>query len=169
LARALDAALKRFASGTLRTVAFSAAPSFGPHGMGGKSFNLLREHLEENARVLDTDLASGRVPDDADILLVVGPRGFNEKQLYAMDQFLMQGGTVIVAASPVDVNLGRTAFTATKQPTGLEPWLGHHGVTLDDSLVLDPQNTPFPIPIQRVIGGYLVHEFRSLSYPYFPD
>jgi ABC-2 type transport system permease protein len=36
-------------------------------------------------------------------------------------------------------------------------------------MVLDPQNTPFPIPVERRIGGFAVQEIVSLAYPYFPD
>jgi ABC-2 type transport system permease protein len=42
-------------------------------------------------------------------------------------------------------------------------------VTLEPSLVLDPQNTPFPIPVQRNLGGFVVEEIQTLDYPYFPD
>ncbi len=169
LERGIDAGLKRFASGLLRTVALYAPDATGPYGMGGKRFDLLKDKLQENATVQNVDLKSGRVPDNADILLVVSPHNLDEKQLFAMDQFLMQGGTVIVAATPFDVDMGRMGIAANKQPTGLEPWLAHYGVTLGGSMVLDPQNTPFPIPIQRNIGGFAVQEIRSVPYPYFPD
>jgi nucleotide-binding universal stress UspA family protein len=32
------------------------------------------------------------------------------------------------------------------------------GVALEDTLVLDPQNTPFPIPVQRQVMGLVVEE-----------
>ncbi|CAK0751943.1 hypothetical protein CCP3SC15_1800001 [Gammaproteobacteria bacterium] len=51
----------------------------------------------------------------------------------------------------------------------MEKWLGETGITLNKSMVLDPQNTPFPIPVQREIGGFTVQELRSVPYPYFPD
>ncbi|MBN2886202.1 MAG: ABC transporter permease, partial [Chromatiaceae bacterium] len=53
--------------------------------------------------------------------------------------------------------------------TGLEDWLEHQGLTLEPRLVLDPQNMPFPIPVQRDLGGFLVEEIQTLDYPYFPD
>jgi len=169
LERSLDAGLKRTARGLLRTIALYAPESRSPFGMGGKRYDLLKSKLQENARLQNVDLKSGRLPEEVDLLLVIGPRNLDDKQIFAMDQFLMQGGTVMVAASPFDVDLGHGAIFAQKRPTGLESWLAHHGVELGDGMVLDPQNTPFPIPVQRNIGGFTIQEIRSVPYPYFAD
>jgi ABC-2 type transport system permease protein len=37
------------------------------------------------------------------------------------------------------------------------------------SMVLDPQNAAFPVPVERQAGGYTVQETHLLSYPYFVD
>ncbi len=92
-----------------------------------------------------------------------------EKQQFAIDQFLMQGGTVVLAASSFNVDLSGGNISAHKSSTGLEDWLDHQGLKLEPSLVLDPRNTPFPIPIQRDVGGFAVQEVQTLDYPYFPD
>ena len=75
------------------------APAVNPYmaqmGMmsqGGKQYTELRKTLSENVRLKDTDLQDGRVPADADLLLLLAPENLNEKQLFAVDQFLMQGG-----------------------------------------------------------------------------
>jgi ABC-2 type transport system permease protein len=81
----------------------------------------------------------------------------------------MQGGTVVIAASSFRVDLGGGSITARPKQTGLEDWLAHMGLTLEPNLVLDPQNTPFPIPVQRNLGGFVVEEIQTLDYPYFPD
>jgi ABC-2 type transport system permease protein len=93
----------------------------------------------------------------------------DERQQFAIDQFLMQGGTVILAASSFALDLTGGSIAAQAAPTGLEGWLAHQGLTLDPSLVLDPKNTPFPIPVQRDLGGFMVEEIQTLDYPYFPD
>jgi ABC-2 type transport system permease protein len=172
LKRAIEAGLKRFSPGFLKTVALyapTADPQKARFGMGGPRFDLLRQKLGEDVVLRDTDLKSGRVPEEADLLMVVAPESLDKKQVFAVDQFLMQGGTVMLAASPFSVDLQRHAISAHAQPTGLKDWLDHMGVKLDKSLVLDPQNTPFPIPVQRNLGGFVVEELRSLAYPYFPD
>jgi ABC-2 type transport system permease protein len=80
----------------------------------------------------------------------------------------MQGGTVIVAASPYTIDLrGKLSMTAKK--TGLEDWLKHNGLVLEQQMVLDPQNTPFPVPVQRNLGGFMIQETQLVNYPYFVD
>jgi ABC-2 type transport system permease protein len=116
-----------------------------------------------------TNLASGRVPQDADLLFVVAPEALGEMQLFAIDQFLMQGGAVIVAASPWHVRLSSDAISAEKQPSGIESWLAHHGISIGDTLVMDTQLGYFPIPVQRQLGSKTVDEIRQLAYPYFID
>jgi ABC-2 type transport system permease protein len=173
LERAIEAAIRRFAPGMLRTVAlYTPAPAPSPFGMGaggGPGYTLLEDGLREGFSLRATDLTSGQVPEDADLLLVVAPKDLDEKQQFAIDQFLMQGGTVVMAASPFDVNLSGGGITAAAQQTGLEDWLGGLGLTLAPSFVMDPQNTPFPIPVQRNVGGFIVEEIQTLDYPFFPD
>jgi ABC-2 type transport system permease protein len=173
LSRSIESAIKRFAPGVLRTVAlFAPAPTPNPFGMGGATgddYSLLRQTLQDSFNLRETNLTSGQVPEDADLLLVVGPEALDEKQRFAIDQFLMQGGTVILAAAGFDLDLAGGAIGARKIDTGLGDWLAHHGLTLESSLVLDPRNTPFPIPVQRDLGGFTVQEIQTLDYPYFPD
>ncbi len=173
LERGLQAALKRFSKGFLKTVALytppatPALPQFGFSG-GGKRYQWLRDKLQENYLVRSTDLKSGQVPAEADLLVVVSPESLDDKQRFAIDQFLMQGGTVILATSPFDVNM-RGVLSATRHDSGLEDWLAHHGIEIEDTLVLDPQNSAFPIPIQRNLGGFIIQETRMVEYPYFVD
>ncbi len=173
LQRAIEAGIKRFAPGVLRTLAIYTPPAAAPNPFGGPpqgaAYNLLQESLRQGFELRDTDLSSGQVPEDADLLLILGPEDLDTKQQFAIDQFLMQGGTVLVAASSFHVDLGGGTISARPQSTGLEDWLGHQGLGLAPLLVLDPQNTPFPIPVQRNLGGFVVEEIQTLDYPYFPD
>jgi len=170
LKRVLEAGIKRFTPGVLKTVAlYTPPPAGGAMVPGGTSYSELQDTLRGNVDLRETDLTSGTVPTDADMLLVVGPENLDERQIFAVDQFLMQGGSVILAASPYHVDLSGQAISARRQTNGLEDWLKHMGVALEDTLVLDPQNTPFPIPVQRQVMGLVVEAIQTLAYPYFPD
>jgi ABC-2 type transport system permease protein len=173
LQRTIEAGIKRFAPGVLRTLAVYTPPQaggeFGMPAARGPAYGQLEQRLRDGFTLQETDLKSGQVPGDADLLLVLGPENLDQKQQFAIDQFLMQGGTALVAAATFKVDLGRGGISARPQATGLEDWLATQGLTLGKSLVLDPQNTPFPIPVQRNLGGYLVEEVQTLDYPYFPD
>jgi ABC-2 type transport system permease protein len=173
LERALEAGLKRFSSGFLKTVALHAPASTPPMpqlGMagGGKRFSLLRDTLAEEHNLTRTDLKSGQVPDEADLLLLASPDRLDDKQLFAVDQFLMRGGTVVVATSPFDIDT-RGALSARTHDSGLQDWLSHQGIQLAEKMVLDPQNAAFPIPVNRRLGGFVVRETQLVDYPYFVD
>ncbi len=175
LRRSIDAALKRFSSGFTKNIALSTPAPTPPNPYmqqmrmpSGKQFRLLREMLSENHNVSPVDLKTGFVLEDADLLLVVAPKSYDEKQLFAVDQFLMKGGTVILASSPFSASLNRNLSVA-KHDSGLREWLKHHGVSIDETLVLDPNNAMLPIPINRDLGGFTVQEIRMVEYPYFVD
>lgn len=169
LKKAIESGLKRFAPGLLRTVALYTPDKASSFGMARSDYSSLEAKLKDNARVLKTDLKTGAVPDETDLLVVMEPRALDRKQLFAIDQYLMQGGSLVLAASPFAIEFGGQAIAARPAPTGLEDWLKSLGLEVAPRLVLDPQNTPFPIPVQRQIGGFVVQEIRSLAYPYFPD
>jgi ABC-2 type transport system permease protein len=136
--------------------------------LGGKQFTLLEETLAEEHTATQAKLENGTVPDTADLLLLVAPESLTEKQLFAVDQFLMRGGTVVLATSPFDIET-RGRLSARKHESGLEEWLAHNGITIDDKMVLDPQNAAFPIPVQRNLGGFIVQETQMVEYPFFVD
>lgn len=169
----IEAAIKRLAPGFLKTVTL-VKPEAGPGGMpgmprsGGKRYSQLRDILSENARLKEDDLKSGRVPEETDLLLVMAPKDLDEKQVFAIDQFLMRGGSVVMAASPFDVESGRT-LTARKNETGLKAWLAHMGLSIKEVMALDPQNSALPVPVTRYLGPIPVQEIRMLPYPHFPD
>jgi ABC-2 type transport system permease protein len=170
----IEAELKRLRPGALRTVALYAPlvtppmPQFGIEGSGGPTFQTLEAKLKENASVERTNLSNGRVPEQADILFVAAPNKLDNAQLFAIDQFLMKGGTVVVAASPYDVSL-QGNLNVSKAPTGLEDWLKSYGLSFKDGLVLDRQNSPLPIPVEREVAGLPIRQIQLIDYPYFPD
>lgn len=166
----LEAGLKRFSSGYLKTVALAAPQQSGnPYLPPTKQFLALRQQLEANYNVRNLDLSQGNVPENVDILVVVNPNEIDEKGLFAIDQFLMKGGTVLVAASAFDVQFGRDSLTASAQQGPLFDWLEYQGLKLGDQLVLDSRNQPFPLPSTRNVGGFMIREMRLVPYPYFID
>ena len=170
--RNLSSAIKRFASGFTKTVALVAPAPATPHQFGGMNspqFNQLESFLGAELNVVTEDLSDGRVSGQADILLLAAPKNLDEKQLFAVDQFLMQGGTVIAATSPYSASVSNRSLSVQSQTSGLQEWLSHHGLQIENQLVMDTQNVPFPLPVARNVGGFTVQEIRMLDYPYFVD
>lgn len=173
--RGLEEGLKRFATGLLKTVAL-AAPEAPPQAMmgmtppdAGNTFNQLREFLQQDVNVVDADLESGSVPEAAQLLLLVAPQALDDKAVFAVDQFLMKGGTVVVAGGAHSASFTQQSITAEPHRSGLEAWLEAQGVTLGEGLVMDPQNAAFPAPVTRQVGGFSFQDLVMLDYPYFVD
>ncbi len=176
--KSMDSTLKRMVPGFLRTagLVLPAAPAanpmmaqFGQAPQGGKSFRSLEQKLAENYTTEKVDLESGTVPSNVDILAVLAPKDLNEKQIFAIDQFLMQGGTVILATSPVGVERQERSFSAQEYNSGLDKWLGSYGIEIPKELVLDKRNSGFPAMRKRTVQGYTVKEPYLAPYPFFID
>lgn len=170
----LDAGLKRFARGFTRKIAF-VGPTPVPVAMQqqgippGPGFRTLEDFLRAEYDLVNEDLSDGSVASDADVLLLVSPSDLGETALFAIDQYLMQGGTVIASTSGWSANLSRNRLDLAGQDSGLNDWLAHHGINIGEELVMDPQNAAFPVPVSRNVGGLQLQEMRMLDYPYFVD
>lgn len=174
LERNIKAAVKRFAKGFTKTVALVTPDSDQPYNpySGGpppSDFRELEAFLQNELTVVDEDLSDGSVSNQADILLLASPKNLDEKAVFAVDQFLMQGGTVIALTSPYSSSFDQTGLRMAEQSSGLSEWLEKQGIKIDKKLVMDPQNAALPIPVTRNLGGMQVQEVRMLDYPYFVD
>ena len=169
--RNLDAAIKRFASGFNKNVALVTpnAEPYNGYAMPSAKYSQLERMLGAEFNVLKEDLSDGSVSGEADILMLMSPKSLDQKQLFAVDQFLMKGGTVIAATSPYSVNFRGGSLSMSPVESGLSQWLSHHGLSIENSLVMDPSNASFPIPVTRNVGGFQLQEMRMLDYPYFAD
>ena len=174
LRRSIDEGLKRFATGVLKTVVVTL-PNNGmppPRGMPGpqiNQFTQLEQMLSTDVNVVRNDLTAGAVPDGTELVMVLEPTDLSETQVFALDQFLMRGGTVVVATAPYRATISRDTLLANPHTSGLDEWLAHHGVDIAQSMVMDPQNTAFPLPVTRQAGGFSFQELMLLDYPYFMD
>lgn len=174
LKRRLEDGLKRFASGLLKTVALHAPKPPNPYleqqmPPTGYQYGDLLNFLSTDFDVETATLDSGRLGAAADVLFVVDSGDLDNKALFAIDQFLMRGGTLAIATGAFDVTLNDQSLLAIPKVTRLEEWLLHHGVTIDKTLVMDRQNASFPVPVTRQVGGFSFKELVMLDYPYFVD
>ncbi len=169
----IEAALKRMAPGYMKTVAIVTPPpaqAQNPYmpAPSSQSFNSLRAVLEANVRVIDADLASGTVPMDADLLLLLAPENLSQPEVFAVDQFLMQGGTVVVTTSSFNASISNRLSVQAHQ-SGLADWLAGMGIRVQPQMVLDPQNASLPVPVPRHVGPVTLNEIVMMPYPHFPD
>jgi len=172
LETSIKSALQKFSKGYLKTVAiWTERPDiqgFNFGEMSAKHFGAIREKLGGEFSVKNASFEGAKIPADIDALVLLAPEKMDEKELYAIDQFLMRGGTVILSTSPFDVDF-KEDLAGRRMDSGLLPWLKHNGVEIEETMVLDPKNSAFPIPSERKIGDYVVPETKMIPYPYFVD
>ncbi len=171
----LEAGLKRFASGfthkvgvVLPTAAAPMQPGMPP-STAGQDYQYLQEYLRSEYDLVQEDISDGLVSTDVELLILAAPENLDEKSLFAVDQFLMKGGTVIAATSPYSASLTQSSMNLQSRTSGMEGWLAHNGIDIGKRLVMDPQNAAFPVPVSRNVGGMQLQELRMLDYPYFVD
>jgi gliding motility-associatede transport system auxiliary component len=123
---------------------------------------LERDHYKLEPLLL---LQTGKVPDDANALIINGPENtLQELEIAAIDAYLNRGGAVMLLLDP-------------QQDAGLTPFLERWGVDIRDDLVIDPlaklygadYTTPIisqiaDHPITRDIGQETIYPMlRSVS------
>lgn len=174
----IEAVLKKNSAGFLKTIGFwSPTPADSQMAMmqqaapGQSQYKMLAQVLPENYNMEKVDLSTGRVPSDIDVLLLAAPQGFDEKAKFAVDQYLMRGGAVVALAGNylLDLNPYSKSLNVKKVDKGLADLFSFYGITPEDSLVMDKQNEPFPVPVTRDLGGFSVQEIQQVDYPFFVD
>ncbi|GAB5413806.1 MAG: hypothetical protein Cons2KO_14090 [Congregibacter sp.] len=169
---ALEAGLRRFASGFTRTVAL-VLPSSRPNmrGMAPQShaFNTLQQSVSQDHTIVMEDLSDGSVDPTADLLVVIAPEDLDESARFALDQYLMRGGTIVMATSPYSLETQGNTLRLREIDAGLSDWLEHHGIRIEETVVLDERNAAFPLPVVRRVGAYEFRDMQFVDYPYLLD
>lgn len=174
---AIESALKRSSGGFLKVVGVWTPPQqptpnmFGQMQQPFSSWNTVQQQLGQDYEVRPVDLSNGTVPPEVDVLLVIAPQQMTDKARFAIDQYLMRGGSVVVAAGNYAVEPDQMSGTLALKPLdgGLQEMLASYGVDVQKSLVLDPQNEPFPLLVSRNLNGIPVQEVQAVNYPFFVD
>jgi ABC-2 type transport system permease protein len=174
---AIESALKRTSPGFLQVVGLWTPPAQPTQDMFGQmqqplsSWQQLGESLRQEYEVRTIDLSTGQVPADVDVLVVVAPQGMTDKERFAIDQYLMRGGSVVVAAGNYGITADQFGGGLALKPLedGLREMLASYGIQVEESLVMDPQNEPFPVPVTRQAGAFQVQEIQAIDYPFFVD
>lgn len=180
LRKALESAFRRATPGQLKKVALATVqpeavqnPQLPPQMQQPPpppDYQTLEQILGQTYTVERTDLAQGFLDEDVDVV-VVGKMGqMSPLQEYALDQFLMRGGSVIALAGSYHLNIERDSLGVSPEDRSLFELLEKWGVKVDSGLVMSDQNAPFPIPVREQIpNGPMVQRIKLQPYPFFPD
>lgn len=121
-----------------------------PSDEKGPGASAVRSGLEdENVTVAELLLANeAAVPEDADAVIVAGPdHALQDRELELLDQYLQNGGSVLVAADPT-------------MNTNLEGQVAKWGIELGSEIVVEQQLQLFAGPqlgVQPVVQTYGAH------------
>jgi ABC-2 type transport system permease protein len=126
------------------------------HSLSG-DYQAVKQLLEKQYTLQEVTLSTGEETlENIHTLIVAGLREPTDKQLYAIDQFLMRGGKIVFLVDTVDIKEGLQA--ASFKP-GTDELIQHYGVKVEENLVLDRANANAAFR-----SGFMT--FR-LPYPYW--
>lgn len=173
---AIEAALKRSSSGFLKVIGLWTPPAQGADQFGQpmpslQQYSILEGTLRDSYELRRVTLEAGHVAADIDVLILMSPHSLTDAQRYAIDQYVMRGGSLVAAAGHYRLGVDPYAGTLLLNPNegGIEDLLESYGIIIGDSLVMDHQNAPFPMQTQRDVGDMIVTEIQALDYPFFID
>lgn len=174
---AIENGLKRTAGGFLKVVGLWTPPALPQQDMFGQqrpplaSWQSIQDRLSQEYTVRTVDLSTGQPPTDIDALFMIMPENLTDRERFAVDQYLMRGGSVIVAAGnyALDVDPFSQGLVTRPVENGLGEMLQHYGIDVQSAMVLDEQNQPFPVPRVRDVGGFQIQEIEALEFPFFVD
>jgi ABC-2 type transport system permease protein len=133
-------------------------------------FDQLKAQLRQEYNVQDVSLEGAEgVPGQVDVLLVLKPKGWNERAIYNLDQYLMRGGRVILCAGSYETDFSQRGLNVRPLDSGLGPWLKHYGIEISKTLLLDDRNQPLPVPEVRQTPFGAIQTWVMRPYPYLVE
>ena len=180
---AIESSLRRLSPGFLKTVGLvTPEPQIPPEilmqlQMQGRmppqpppEFEQIRQYLGRDYQVrgVALDGATG-VPAEIDTLVVLKPRDLAPRAVFHVDQYLMRGGRVIVCAGAYDAKFDSNGLSVVPVKSGLDEWLAHFGVDVQDTLLLDDRNQSLPIPEVRMTPLGMIRTWSMAPYPYLAE
>ena len=173
---AIEASLKRSSSGFLKVIGLWTPPAqavdqFGQQMPSLQQYSILEGTLRDAYELRRVTLDEGRIAADVDVLVLMSPHSLTDAQRYAIDQYVMRGGSLVVAAGHYRLGVDPYAGALLLDPNegGIKDLLSNYGINIGEGLVMDYQNAPFPMQTQRDVGDMIVTEIQALDYPFFID
>jgi ABC-2 type transport system permease protein len=182
--RLLESAIRRSAPGFKKTIAIFTKQEGGehpamPYGQAPPppktDYRQLEQVLGTQFTVKRLTLKDKMVPSDVDVLFVAKAGKLTANQKFAIDQYLMSGGTIIALAAhheiePEMVGNGQgqipPKFKSKDLAGDLINLLQGYGVDIKKGWVVDPQSLEIVYPVS---AGFNRVKITQERYPYFPQ
>jgi len=128
-----------------------------------KKFSPLFENFKRDYEVVTVDVSEGK-PIDRDIKTLIVPSGgrINERAIFEIDRYFMNGGNLLALANAVEVSF-QYGPQGSVQESPLLELLEHYGVRVERNLIMDASCGYVLVP--RNVGPFTINE--QIPYPYF--
>ena len=118
----------------------------------GQGYSSAKKSLERDGFQVEKLLLlqAGKVPDDADALVIAGPeKPVLAQEQKALEEFLQTGGSVVLLIDP-------------QTKSGLEKFLARWGIELKEDIVIDPMSKMFGGDYAApVVSQYMMHDITK--------
>lgn len=164
LMEAIDKATRR----TKKTIGF-----LGGHGeLKPQNTAAMRNILEETYIVKDV-IINGRINalDNLDGLVIADPKkAFSDKDKFVIDQYLMQGGNLLLTYNPLYINRDTLKkygqVNSIRKKTDIEKLTYDYGIKINDDLLVDAQYGAFIVsPRSQPIPYYFYMKGQGTEHP----
>jgi ABC-2 type transport system permease protein len=123
-----------------------------------RDYQRFRRELEKQYVVRVVPVEPGRgIPRNVHTLMIISPKDFTDRELYEIDQFLMNGGKIVFLIDAVEMS--KETLSATARLPNIAQLIEHYGVKIDPDLVVDL--SPSAAALATFNTGYI-----SMTVPY---
>ncbi len=123
-----------------------------PDNTEGQGYSSAKQALERDGFQVEQLLLlqAGKVPEDADALVIAGPdKPVLPKEQEALENFLQDGGSIVLLIDP-------------QTKSGLDEFLARWGIGLRDDIVIDPMSKMFGGDYAApVVSQYMMHDITK--------
>ena len=161
----IASAIQRLGTGERKRIGF-----LGGHGeLDELQTASLRTALIDRYDVIDMVLSSELSPLDCHVLIIAKPQTrFSEQEKYFLDQYILNGGRVIVGLDQMDASMdsaSREDYFALPFETGLMDQMFRYGARVNLDLVQDRVSARYPIVTGMVDNK---PQMMQTEWPFFP-
>ena len=126
----------------------------------GSGFGIIQQQLRKRYQLsqINDDNLETLQTTSFNTLVLASPGELSDKALFAIDQFLMNGGRVIALLDRWNID---GSLKVSARSSKLNELLTHYGITVDDGFVLDRSNA-----MAQFASGHVSYQ---LPYPFWPQ
>ncbi|MFZ5628215.1 MAG: GldG family protein [Spirochaetota bacterium] len=111
--------------------------------------------------IMEINTSTADIPVEVSTLIVMQPGALTPMDKFRIDQFLMRGGNLIVAASGMEVSFGQQ-FMASPGNPDLAEFLKAYGIELSADMINEPKPNHF-VPFVQPVNA-----MQMMKFPYPP-